>query len=67
MRMKSFIKRFEEQINLCWNSPALGDYRAKPMSYGELASEIETLHILFKQVGVRKGDKIAINAAGSAA
>lgn len=66
MRMKSFIKRFEEQINLCWNSPALGDYRAKPMSYGELASEIETLHILFKQVGVRKGDKIAINAAGSA-
>ncbi len=36
------------------------------MSYGEVASEIFTLHTLFDEVGLKKGDKIAINAAGSA-
>lgn len=64
--MRYFIKRFEQQVAQCWNSPALGDYRAKPLTYGELASEIEALHIVFRQSGLVVGDKIAINAAGSA-
>ncbi len=36
------------------------------MSYGEMAGEIATLHTLFEEVGLQRGDKIAINAAGSA-
>ena len=63
--MGYFIKRFEEQIVECWNSPALGDYRAKPLTYGELAGEIEMLHIVFRTSGLAVGDKIAINAASS--
>ena len=63
--MGYFIKRFEKQIVECWNSPALGDYRAKPLTYGELASEIEMLHIVFRTSGLVVGDKIAINAASS--
>lgn len=64
--MRCFIDRFEEQVKSCWSSPSLGNYKAKPMSYGEMASEIAILHTLFSEVGLVKGDKIAINAAGSA-
>lgn len=67
MRMKSFVKQFEQQVVQSWDSPALGNYRAKPMSYQALASQIEILHILFRESGLVAGDKIAINAASSAA
>lgn len=67
MRMKNFVERFAEQVALCWDSPALGDYRAKPMSYQALASRIEILHIVFRESGLVAGDKIAISAASSAA
>lgn len=65
--MRNFVKRFEEQVVKSWDLPALGDYRAKPMSYQALASQIEILHILFSESGLVAGDKIAINAASSAA
>ena len=65
-RMGYFIRRFENQVVECWNSPALGDYRAKPLTYGELASEIEMLHLVFSTSGLVVGDKIALNAASSA-
>lgn len=67
VRMRNFVKRFEEQVVKSWDLPALGDYRAKPMSYQALASQIEILHILFSESGLVVGDKIAINAASSAA
>lgn len=47
--------------------PALSDYKSTTLTYGELAKEIETLILLWKNAGLKKGDKIAINARSSAA
>ena len=47
--------------------PALSDYKSTTLTYGELAKEIETLVLLWKNAGLKKGDKIAINARSSAA
>ena len=37
MTMQYFIKRFEESVKSCWNSPALNDYKNEVITYGELA------------------------------
>ncbi|MBO5189100.1 MAG: AMP-binding protein [Alistipes sp.] len=63
--MKSFIKRFEESVRSCWNQPALNDFRYDSITYGQLAVEIKTLHLLWEQAGLHPGDKIALNAASS--
>lgn len=44
-----------------WNDAALTDYgEEKSYTFGELAEEMERLHILFRQLGITKGDKVAI-------
>lgn len=44
-----------------WDDLALSDYGEKQTyTYGELAEEIERLHIMFEQMGIKKGEKIAI-------
>ena len=64
--MKSIITRFEETVKTCWEQPALNDYRHATQSYGELAAEIETMHLLWRAAGLGDGDKIALNAHSSA-
>lgn len=63
--MKSFIQRFEESIHSCWEQPALNDFRAESITYGQMATEIATLHLLWREAGLQAGDKIALNAASS--
>lgn len=63
----NFVLRFEQTVKECWNMPALSDYKSTTLTYGELAKEIETLVLLWKNAGLKKGDKIAINARSSAA
>ena len=44
-----------------WNDAALTDYgEEKSYTFGELAEEMERLHILFRQLGITKGDKVAL-------
>ena len=50
--MKSFIKRFEESVRSCWNQLALNDFRYDSITYGQLAVEIKTLHLLWEQAGL---------------
>lgn len=63
--MKSFINHFEHSIRTCWDQPAVNDFRHEATRYGELAVEIATLHRLWSEAGLQKGDKIALNAASS--
>lgn len=63
----NFVLRFEQTIKECWDAPALNDYKCAPVSYGELASEIECMVMTWRKAGLKKGDKIAINARSSAA
>lgn len=64
--MTSFIKRFEQSVRTCWEQPALNNFRQEPMRYADLAAEIETLHLLWKEAGLEPGDKIALNAHSTA-
>ena len=58
---KNFIKLYEESFRENWEMLALSDYNtSKNLTYGEVAEQIERLHILFRQCKIRRGDKIAI-------
>ena len=58
---KNFIKLYEESFRENWDMLALSDYNtSKNLTYGEVAEQIERLHILFRQCKIRRGDKIAI-------
>lgn len=57
----NFIQLYENSFKSNWDLPALTDYVEKiTYTYGELATEILRLHILFKKSGIKKGDKIAL-------
>ena len=44
-----------------WDLPALTEFGSgQTMTYADLARRIASLHLLFKESGVRQGDKIAI-------
>ena len=63
----SFVLRFENTVRECWDNPALDDYNVSSLTYGELGAEIEKLHIYWREGGLKRGDKVAINARSSAA
>lgn len=61
MIQQNFIHLYEESFKKHWDLPALTDYRENTTySYGELAREIARLHLLFKELGIVKGDKISL-------
>lgn len=58
---QNFIKLYEESFKNNWDLPALTDYKVNTSySYGELSREIASLHILFSELNIQKGDKIAL-------
>ena len=64
--MEYFIKTFEDTVRRCWDKPALDEYRTSSETYGQVAADIEAIHIYFEAAGLKPGDKIAINARSSA-
>lgn len=58
---QNFIKIYEHNFKKNWSLPALTDYgENNTITYGELAKEIAKLHLLFEQIGIKRGDKIAL-------
>ncbi len=57
---KSFIELIENSIRDYWDLPALTDYKKITYHYKDVARQIATLHILFEQGDIKKGDKIAL-------
>ena len=64
--MKHYFTRLEEQIKANWNRPALGNYRGELFTFGEVATNIAKLHLLYENCGLKKGDKVALCAKNSA-
>ena len=64
--MKHYFTRLEESIKTNWDRPALGNYRGELFTFGELATQIEKMHILFEASEIEKGQKIALCAKNSA-
>jgi len=57
----NFVKMYERSFRENWESPAVTDYGTDvTLTYGQLAINIEKLHILFAECGVKKNDKIAV-------
>lgn len=58
---QNFIQLYENSFTNNWEQPALTDYKENTTySYGELAREIARLHLLFRELGIEKGDKISL-------
>lgn len=63
--MQYFIKTFENSVKKRWNQPALDEFRTSSLTYGQLAAKIAENQLMYKNVGLNAGDKIAINARSS--
>lgn len=66
IKIDNFIKLFEGAVRDSWENPALSDFRKSTITYRELAERIDTLDLIWKKAGLKRGDKIAINARPSA-
>lgn len=64
--IESFNSYIEKTIKENWHLDALTDYQGITLQYHDVARKIEKLHILFANMGVVKGDKIAISGRNSA-
>ncbi len=53
-------------IKQYWDKPAFCNFGAETLTYGDVAAGIEKYHILFKECGIKKDDKIALCARNSA-
>ena len=57
----NFVKMYERSFRDNWDMEAVTDYGTDvTLTYGQLAINIEKLHILFKECGIKKNDKIAV-------
>jgi len=57
---KSLNKLFENCFKTHWDYLALSNYKGENLQYKDVARKIEKLHIVFKECGLKKGDKVAI-------
>ena len=64
--MKHYFTRLEESMKANWERPALGNYRGEVFTFGEVATNIAKLHLLYETIGLKKGDKVALCAKNSA-
>ena len=64
--MKHYFTRLEESMKANWERPALGNYRGEIFTFGEVATNIAKLHLLYETIGLKKGDKVALCAKNSA-
>ncbi len=57
----NLVKMFESSFRENWVAEAVTDYgTSTTLTYGNLATLIAQMHVLFEQCGIRKNDKIAV-------
>ncbi len=56
----SFNSYVERSIIKNWDQDALTDYQGTTLQFRDVARKIEKLHLMFKTIGLQKGDKIGI-------
>lgn len=57
-----YLDRIHKAIVDNWDRDALCFYKGEAITFGGLARHIEKFHMLFDQVGIKRGDKIALCA-----
>ena len=66
MEFKSVNKLLEKSFKDNWERPALSNYQGATLSYGDVATRIAQLHMMFEKCGLQKGDKVALCARNQA-
>lgn len=66
MIKENLVNYFQTAIKENYDVSALSDYNGKTYSYGEIAENIQKLHIIFEKTNIKKGDKIALIGKNSA-
>lgn len=66
MESGKFLTLIKDGICNNWEQPALTDYNGETYLYKDFATKMAQLHILFEDMDVQKGDKIAICGRNSA-
>jgi len=59
------IKEIQQSIVTHWTQPVLTDFKAESYTYADVAQHITKLHILFKETGIQRGDRIALCGTNS--
>ena len=62
----SLVNLFKEAIRRNWENQALSDYGGAGFTYKEVGEKILQVHQIFREAGIKKGDKIALLGKNSA-
>lgn len=65
MLEKSLIKDIEKSIAGNWDFPAFTDFEGSTRTYGKLGKRILLWHEIFRELGLKKGDKISLAGRNS--
>jgi long-chain acyl-CoA synthetase len=60
MIQNKLINSIRETIQKNWELPAFSNYQKDTLTYEDVANKINWMHLLFKELGIKKGDKIAV-------
>ncbi len=66
MIQERLIGYIEQSIRQNWEIEALSDYKEKGYTYREIAEKILKFHLLFRESGIKEGDKVALVGRNSA-
>ena len=64
--MRHIVSYFNDSVKNNWDLPAVTNFGKETYTYGQLAENIAKYHIIFKETGIVKGDKLALYARNSA-
>lgn len=64
--MIHYLERLQKQMAANWDGLALCDYHGDSFTFGQTATEMARLQVLFSSLGIEKGDRIAICARNQA-
>ena len=56
----NFVEYLENSIKDNWSVNAISDFDGETYKYGDVAKQIARIHILFDEVGLKKGDKVSL-------
>jgi len=64
--MDHYLHTLQESVKACWDKQAVCNYNGESFTFGQMAENIEKLHVFFEKAGIVKGEKITLCARNSA-
>lgn len=61
VEIDNFVHLYEQSFIENWYLPALTDYvSGRTLSYGDVATTVAKIHLLYETLGIQRGDKVAL-------